>query len=232
MKSTEKIWHDENSEPPKNYIWAKNGKLFKYINGQWKEISKNNSGCDCPGAMFVHGTVSEDSPYKFVPNSGEPSSSDAMKHIENGGILYIVFSPTDGIEFTASLTIIQTVGDTTLLGFMINADHIAFWQYEPDPDFSVSVDFNNPDIGETNELKIWFTQLGESTIEDAEVCGLFIDNYSYSHAILSKQADGLFVSETSMNWGLASREFVLSEDSSLAIPETVKYVVVYKTTPS
>ena len=40
MKSTEKIWHDENSEPPKNYIWAKNGKFFKYINGQWKEISK------------------------------------------------------------------------------------------------------------------------------------------------------------------------------------------------
>lgn len=40
MNTLKKIWHDENSEPPKNYLWAKEGKLFKNINGQWKEISK------------------------------------------------------------------------------------------------------------------------------------------------------------------------------------------------
>ena len=44
MNTLKKIWHDENSEPPKNYLWAKEGKLFKNINGQWKEISKKDSG--------------------------------------------------------------------------------------------------------------------------------------------------------------------------------------------
>lgn len=51
MELTKKIWHDENSEPPKNYLWAKGGKLFKNIEGQWKEVSKKESeegGSDTP----------------------------------------------------------------------------------------------------------------------------------------------------------------------------------------
>lgn len=43
MNLVKKIWHDENSEPPKNYLWAKGGKLFKNIEGQWKEVSKKDS---------------------------------------------------------------------------------------------------------------------------------------------------------------------------------------------
>ena len=43
MELTKKIWHDENSEPPKNYLWAKGEKLFKYVEGQWKEVSKKDS---------------------------------------------------------------------------------------------------------------------------------------------------------------------------------------------
>lgn len=43
MNLTKKIWHDENSQPPKNYLWAKGGKLFKNIEGQWKEVSKKDS---------------------------------------------------------------------------------------------------------------------------------------------------------------------------------------------
>ena len=41
---TKKVWHDENSEPPKNYLWAKGGKLYKNVEGQWKEVSKKDSG--------------------------------------------------------------------------------------------------------------------------------------------------------------------------------------------
>lgn len=44
MNLIKKIWHDENSEPPKNYLWAKEGKLFKYVEGQWKEIYKKEDG--------------------------------------------------------------------------------------------------------------------------------------------------------------------------------------------
>lgn len=43
MELTKKVWHDENSEPPKNYLWVKGGKLFKYIEGRWKEVSKKES---------------------------------------------------------------------------------------------------------------------------------------------------------------------------------------------
>lgn len=43
MKLIKKIWFDENSQPPKNWLWAKGGKLFKNIDGQWKEISKKES---------------------------------------------------------------------------------------------------------------------------------------------------------------------------------------------
>lgn len=59
MNLTKKIWHDENSEPPKNYLWAKGGKLFKNIEGQWKEVSKKDSG-----------NVSIDDVVKFVLQTG------------------------------------------------------------------------------------------------------------------------------------------------------------------
>lgn len=63
MSLTKKIWHDENSEPPKNYLWAKGGKLFKNIEGQWKEVSKKDSE-----------NVSIDDVVKFVlqTSSAEP----------------------------------------------------------------------------------------------------------------------------------------------------------------
>ena len=43
MELRKKVWHDENSEPPKNYLWVKEGKLFKYVEGRWKEVSKKES---------------------------------------------------------------------------------------------------------------------------------------------------------------------------------------------
>ena len=49
MNLIKKIWHDENSEPPKNYLWDKGGKLFKYTEGQWKEVGKQNPSGDDHG---------------------------------------------------------------------------------------------------------------------------------------------------------------------------------------
>ena len=57
MELTKRVWHDENSEPPKNYLWAKGGKLFKNIEGQWKEVSKKDSGSgdgDRSGSMSMY----------------------------------------------------------------------------------------------------------------------------------------------------------------------------------
>lgn len=186
----------------------------------------SGSGCDCPGAMFVHGTIQEgNEAILFVPNSGEPSSGDAMKHIENGGTLYIVVSPRDGNELTLPLAFIQTFGRDTGLGFVMRGDSIV-WIYEPEPDFSVNIDFNNPSI-DYGDDKFWFTTLDESAVGNADACMLTIDNYETNSVILVKDDSGVFGNVTgSVSWYLKTKEVVL-EDNPVDIPETVKYVVVY-----
>lgn len=225
MKSTEKIWHDENSEPPKNYIWAKNGKLFKYINGQWKEISKNNSGCDCPGAMFVHGTISEmNDEIVFTQNNGEPSPVAAKSHIEKGGTLYIVAdTPRGNLEIPFS-------------GFSDNNEALAFydpfheeniyWRYVPDIDFVVNVDYDSPDATQNN-WKFWFTHLDQSTVGDANVCQLLI-HYTGSDEsyLLIKEDNGAFTCKNH-RCALTKRETLLEEYPALTIPEDVEYIIGY-----
>lgn len=36
MEIKETIWYDNNTEPPKNYIWCRNGSYYKYTDGMWK----------------------------------------------------------------------------------------------------------------------------------------------------------------------------------------------------
>ena len=46
MNPTKKFWYDENSEPPKNYIWVKNNKQYKFSVSErrWKEITSDGDG--------------------------------------------------------------------------------------------------------------------------------------------------------------------------------------------
>jgi len=37
-KLTRKIWFDENSQPPKDYIWYKKGAFYQYIDREWKKV--------------------------------------------------------------------------------------------------------------------------------------------------------------------------------------------------
>lgn len=117
MNLVKKIWHDENSEPPKNYLWAKEGKLFKYIEGQWKEISKKeddgeeggkDEGSDLSEMKWyeVFLTLSQEKPVAWVasPNGNgweeaelididEYSTFDDWK--QNGGYpIYALYSST------------------------------------------------------------------------------------------------------------------------------------------
>lgn len=201
-------------------------KILKKIVNEGQEDG-DGSGCNCPGAMFVHGTTDEgDNTTFFVPNSGEPSSSDAMKHIENGGTLYIVVSLGVGIEFTAPLAFIQTMKGTTGLGFMVDEEDYVVWFYEPEPDFSVNIDFNNPSID--GDTKYWFTTLDESTVGDADACMLAIDNYEPNSVVLVKKDSGVFGGKVGIeSWYLKTKEAALEDSPDLDIPETVKYVVVY-----
>ena len=40
---TRKIWYDQNDQPPKNYIWYKNGQYLEWIDGKWKPSEGMNS---------------------------------------------------------------------------------------------------------------------------------------------------------------------------------------------
>ena len=43
MDPIKKFWYDENSEPPKNYIWVKNDKQYEFnvSERKWKEINSS-----------------------------------------------------------------------------------------------------------------------------------------------------------------------------------------------
>lgn len=43
MNPIKKFWYDENSEPPKNYIWVKNDKQYEFnvSERKWKEINSS-----------------------------------------------------------------------------------------------------------------------------------------------------------------------------------------------
>lgn len=227
MKSTEKIWHDENSEPPKNYIWAKNG--------QWKEVSKNNSGCDCPGAMFVHGTTgpgeSPDSPAMFTPNTGEPSWNAARAHVENGGILYATIDDGPLVMEIAYSGFVNLFGTKALVfgdTYSPNSSsaNTIMWQHVPEPDFAVSIDYDSPDAW-LNNKRFWFTQLDQSTVEDADACQLLI-HYTESDesCLLVKVGDGEFTCGNP-NYNLKKRETVLEDYPTLTIPEGVEYIIIH-----
>ena len=44
MENQRKIWYDQNDQPPKNYIWYKNGQYLEWIDGRWKPSEGINGG--------------------------------------------------------------------------------------------------------------------------------------------------------------------------------------------
>ena len=59
MNPTKKFWYDENSEPPKNYIWVKNDKQYEFsVNkGRWKEISSSKESDGSSKEITFDGVV-------------------------------------------------------------------------------------------------------------------------------------------------------------------------------
>jgi len=55
MNPTKKFWYDENSEPPKNYIWVKNNKQYEFsVNERrWKEINSSEESGSSSGNLSV-----------------------------------------------------------------------------------------------------------------------------------------------------------------------------------
>ena len=126
MSATKKIWYDENSEPPKNYIWSKGGKLFKYIDGQWKEISENGSDSDI---QIVELT------YDHLPATGTLSASDIEKLdsdncllIINGRYFYKTYGANSGFDY-------HEIGLTKVLGGLRS---IYFTASKPDGEYTIA----------------------------------------------------------------------------------------------
>lgn len=129
MSLTTKIWYDENSEPPKNYIWSKGGKLFKYVDGQWKEISRNDADGGGSDIQIVELTCDH------IPATGTLSASDLEKLdsdncllIMNGKYFYKTFSSDGGIDY-------KQIGLTTVLG---GVRSIYFTASKPDGEYTIA----------------------------------------------------------------------------------------------
>ena len=111
MELVKKVWHDKNSEPPKNYLWDKGGKLFKYTEGQWKEISKKDSGEDSSektinfaDTLMELGKVSSEMPVGVAIYDSETNETiyqrapDAFLVFEYKDDIYN-FGPSDDLVF-------------------------------------------------------------------------------------------------------------------------------------
>lgn len=129
MSLTTKIWYDENSEPPKNYIWSKGGKLFKYVDGQWKEISRNDADGGGSDIQIVELT------YDHLPATGTLSASDLEKLdgdncllVMNGKYFRKTFSSDGGIDY-------KEIGLTTVLG---GVRSIYFTASKPDGEYTIA----------------------------------------------------------------------------------------------
>jgi len=97
MNPTKKFWYDENSEPPKNYIWVKNDKQYEFSVSErrWKEISSSEeSGSSSKEVTiddvvkFIHDNNNELS-FPFVQWSDIPVIPTTVSDNFNGGIYRI-----------------------------------------------------------------------------------------------------------------------------------------------
>lgn len=59
MNPTKKFWYDENSEPPKNYIWVKNDKQYEFSVSErrWKEISSSEESGSSSKEVTINDVV-------------------------------------------------------------------------------------------------------------------------------------------------------------------------------
>lgn len=83
MNPTKKFWYDENSEPPKNYIWVKNDKQYEFSVSErrWKEISSSKESDGSSKEITIDDVV------KFIHDNTEnspvdiPTKYNDIKHI-------------------------------------------------------------------------------------------------------------------------------------------------------
>lgn len=98
MNPTKKFWYDENSEPPKNYIWVKNDKQYKFSVSErrWKEISSSEESGSSSKEItiddvvkFIHDNINDESSFPFtnwidIPNCINAKPGDYCKETELG----------------------------------------------------------------------------------------------------------------------------------------------------
>ena len=72
MDPTKKFWYDENSEPPKNYIWVKNNKQYKFSVSErkWKEINSSEESSSSSKEVTIDDVV------KFIHDDVLASTHD------------------------------------------------------------------------------------------------------------------------------------------------------------
>ena len=102
MNPTKKFWYDENSEPPKNYIWMKNDKQYEFSVSErrWKEISSSEESGSSSKEItiddvvkFIHDNANSESAFPYTTYNEIPIMPEDENDIEG----YTIYR--DGIPF-------------------------------------------------------------------------------------------------------------------------------------
>ena len=97
------LWFDENSQPPRNYIWYKNGKFWEFVDGKWVEsegLGGNGGGNTIYDSIEEVANPKEGDivvcPDKYeevgVASNGNPITLNPLKEYK----LEVVEQPVDG----------------------------------------------------------------------------------------------------------------------------------------
>lgn len=201
MNLTKKIWHDENSEPPKNYLWAKRGKLFKYVNGQWKEISKNssnNSGVDISDFINVAESLKNSGMiiYEIDPYVDEIDQIPHRNVYGNQGDYVVMFGPEDETEESELLIAYLTEEEYNEL------NRRRYWHFDSHLFSGGWVEMFNPDISNytmsipvSKELPLWeYSEDHEYTLDDLSagqyiVAPIFNDSGSITNYLMNAKTN-------------------------------------------
>lgn len=117
METQRKLWLDQNNQPPKCYLWYKNGSFWEWINGRWQKVDLGGSGgsCECSsqiyteeptdpqeGDMLIHNDTSEK-----TLNLDNLNGIRDVEHGDDGEYLVVTGSAQVNIPVNATQIIIE-----------------------------------------------------------------------------------------------------------------------------
>ena len=175
METQRKLWLDQNNQPPKCYLWYKNGSFWEWINGRWQKVDIGGSGgnCECSSQIYTEAPTDPKEGDMLMYNS----TSEKTLNLDNLNGIRDVAHGEEGeyLVVTGSAQVNIPVNATQIIIEKRDEDIVDSYTYSDVVDYD---DYGEPEYGE------------EITVSDAHLT--ITDNNSSQHAIPSNfSAEGI-----------------------------------------